>query len=524
MNELSIGCLLQEGRYRIDEVLGRGGFGITYRGVTNVTLSGELGHMDVKVQVAIKEFFISDYCQRGDNGMDVIIPCEANSEKVERYKQKFIREARHLASISHPHIVNVTDVFEENDTVYYVMRYLPGGSLGKLVKQSSVGRLTEEEALKYVRQIGDALDYLHAEKHICHLDVKPANILINTDGNAILIDFGISKIFDETGEALSNPSVNYSNNYAPLEQYQPLTFFSPQTDLYSLGATLYFLLTGTPPPEASVLNEDGFPECPYYVTPRVWQLIKKAMEPRRKNRPQTASEWLGMLDSNGNEEEQDDVKTIAGQPDNGETVVEVMTTGDNASRATGGEYTVTIDDEPKAPVAPAPRKSSHWLTVAAVFIGAIAIGALSFYLLGKPSKVKTAENTLAAELQLQQPVSTAEALRLLGTTDITIERIQAIEQQVKHDGSKDEETVLTSRLMALKHLYLEGLMAERHNTKTLRNAYVIHSGELSNEQRQVMVWFFNQPKSVQKLWEGLATPAATFDDFKQKIEQAKTTE
>ena len=297
MQELKAGSTLRNGRYRIDKVLGRGGFGITYQGETVTTISGELGNMDVKVKIAIKEFFMRDRCIRGGDGMGVTVPAEGSHQQVDKYKNKFISEARKLSEIHHPNIINVSDVFEENSTVYYVMQYLGGGSMADIVKQTDVGRLSEDEALKYIHQIGDALSYLHSEKHMCHLDVKPANVLLSEDGKAILIDFGISKTWDDTGNGESSTSsVSYSNNYAPLEQYQSLKQFSPETDLYSLGATFFYMLTGNTPPEASELL-DGFPKCPYYINnAHLWRALELAMQPRKKDRPETVAKWINILD------------------------------------------------------------------------------------------------------------------------------------------------------------------------------------------------------------------------------------
>jgi serine/threonine protein kinase len=143
----------------------------------------------------------------------------------------------------------VIDVFEENDTVYYVMPYFAGGSLQDYVKMHGV--LSEQEAMKCVKQIASALKYMHEEQHICHYDVKPANILLDDKGNAVLIDFGISKNYDAQGQETTATPVGVSDGYAPIEQYQQnVEEFSPVSDVYALGATLYFLLHGKRPVSA----------------------------------------------------------------------------------------------------------------------------------------------------------------------------------------------------------------------------------------------------------------------------------
>ncbi|MBR3451266.1 MAG: SEL1-like repeat protein [Muribaculaceae bacterium] len=239
MNELKQGTPLQGGKYIIKRVLGQGGFGITYL-AEQVSLGRE---------VAIKEFFMKDNCVRNEETGGVTVPTTGSAVQVKQYRKKFLKEARTLASLAHPNIVSVIDVFEENGTVYYSMPFLPGGSLNDVVK--STGRLPEREALHYIQQVAEALKYLHEEKHLCHYDVKPANILLDSNGNPVLIDFGISKNYDSQGNETSSTPVGMSEGFAPIEQYQHLIAeFSPASDVYALGATLYFLVTGTKPPTA----------------------------------------------------------------------------------------------------------------------------------------------------------------------------------------------------------------------------------------------------------------------------------
>ena len=239
MQSLQPNTTLQSRKYRIERVLGQGGFGITY-----LAEQVSLGR-----KVAIKEFFMKDFCSRDEATLSMLTPSTGSSKQVEQYKRKFIKEARNLARLNHPHIINVIDVFEENDTVYYVMPYLSGGSLQDYVKTHGV--LSESEAMKYIKQIASALKYMHEEQHICHYDVKPANILLDGKGNAVLIDFGISKNYDASGHETTTTPVGMSEGYAPIEQYQQnVEEFSPVSDVYALGATLYFLLHGKRPVSA----------------------------------------------------------------------------------------------------------------------------------------------------------------------------------------------------------------------------------------------------------------------------------
>ena len=239
MQHLQPNTTLQGGKYRIERVLGQGGFGITYL-ATQTSLQRK---------VAIKEFFMKEFCSRDEATLTMQTFSVGCSKLVEQYRMKFIKEARNLARLNHPNIISVIDVFEENGTVYYVMPYLAGGSLQDYVKTH--GTLSEQEAMKYVKQIASALKYMHEEQHICHYDVKPANILLDDKGNAVLIDFGISKNYDSAGQETTTTPVGMSEGYAPIEQYQQnVEEFSPASDVYALGATLYFLLHGKRPVSA----------------------------------------------------------------------------------------------------------------------------------------------------------------------------------------------------------------------------------------------------------------------------------
>lgn len=239
MQHLQPNTTLQGGKYRIERVLGQGGFGITYLAT----------QLSLQRKVAIKEFFMKDFCSRDESTRTMSAPSTGSSKLVEQYRKKFIKEARNLARLNHPHIISVIDVFEENGTVYYVMPYLIGGSLQDYVKTH--GTLSEQEAMKYVKQIASALKYMHEELHICHYDVKPANILLDNKGDAVLIDFGISKNYDASGHQTSTTPIGLSEGYAPIEQYQQnVEEFSPASDVYALGATLYFLLHGKRPVNA----------------------------------------------------------------------------------------------------------------------------------------------------------------------------------------------------------------------------------------------------------------------------------
>ena len=279
------GSLLQGGKYRIEKVLGQGGFGITYLGV----------QVGLNRQVAIKEFFMKEYCNREEDTSHVTVPSIGSRQQVDRFRDKFMKEAQSIASLSHPSIIRIYDVFEENGTAYYVMEYHSHGSLSELVQRS--GRLDETDALRYIRQIADALAYIH-ERNMNHLDIKPSNVLLDDKDNVVLIDFGMSKRYDEEGNQTSTTPVGISHGYAPMEQYNAggVNTFSPQVDIYSLGATLYKLLTGKTPPQANEVFNEGLPALPSYVFASTVRAITEAMRPARKDRPCSVGNFLSLLD------------------------------------------------------------------------------------------------------------------------------------------------------------------------------------------------------------------------------------
>lgn len=284
MQQLQTDSTLQGGKYIIQEVLGQGGFGITYLAE----------HELLGTKVAIKEFFMKDFCNREDITSHVSVVSEGGQEQVARFREKFLKEARSIAKLRHPNIVRISDVFEENGTAYYVMDYCEGGSLSEQIKIHPSG-MDERLALKYVRQVASALSYIH-ERRMMHLDVKPANILLDAQGNAVLIDFGLAKQYDATtGNQTSTTPVGISHGYAPIEQYKMggVSEFSPATDVYSLGATLYYLITGQTPPEAQILLEEGLPQ--FTASMPVAKAIEQAMKVRRANRPQAVKDWLDIL-------------------------------------------------------------------------------------------------------------------------------------------------------------------------------------------------------------------------------------
>lgn len=313
MQHLQPDTILQNGKYKIERVLGQGGFGITYLATQTISIEGPIGSIKTEIKLAVKEFFMSDVCNREPGSNHISVPSVSSRQLVERFKEKFIKEARNISELKHPYIIKVVDVFEENGTAYYVMEYHGNGSLCTLL--NSCHTLSETEALRYIRQIADALHYIH-NRQMNHLDVNPENILLDDSNNTVLIDFGLSKHFDETDSLTNTTPVVISHGYAPLEQYRAggVSEFSPATDIYSLGATLYRMLIGKNPPDANEVNEDGLPTMPTSISSEIRTAIEAAMQPRRKDRPQNIDAFLSLLGNVKNTD--DEVETVIEPPHN----------------------------------------------------------------------------------------------------------------------------------------------------------------------------------------------------------------
>lgn len=275
--------------YRIERVLGQGSFGITY--VANVRLKGRLGAIESTATVAIKEFFLRDVSSR--NGLRVF--SVSDSTLCSDYRRDFLREAQNLSRLDNDHIVKVLETIEENDTVYYVMEYLSGGNLDQHIL--SHGKLSCREALDIAIQIGEALKCMHAQ-HMLHLDLKPLNVMRGEDGHIVLIDFGLSKCFGADGQPESSTRIGQgTTGYAPIEQhsFNKADGFMPTLDIYALGATLFKMLTGSVPPEASVVLNEGLPVDELSsagVPPAIIALVERAMQPLRRMRHQTVDEFI----------------------------------------------------------------------------------------------------------------------------------------------------------------------------------------------------------------------------------------
>ncbi len=327
---LAIGTMLR-GTYRIDRYLASGGFGNTYV-ATNVNF-GEV--------YAIKEFFLKGVSQRNGDSVTVSVNNSDNLNTFESQKRKFKKEAVRLRKLNNPHIVRVYDLFEENGTIYYVMDYIEGTSLRDVMSQLG-GPMSEAEVFDILTQVLNALDEVH-KQGVFHLDLKPANIMLNKQHVAIVIDFGASKQLSREDEASTSTGISFTNGYAPTEQMEKnLEKIGPWTDFYSLGATLYNLLSARKPPLPSDVLYDESPDkhmslpMPPTVSQPMRNLVLWLMQGNRSKRPQNVKQIYAFINQNFGNNNQHVVNepapvgnNVADNQENEATVFETNLTGNN---------------------------------------------------------------------------------------------------------------------------------------------------------------------------------------------------
>ena len=287
-NLLTLPAGLELGAYRIQRPLGQGGFGITYLARESST----------GAQVVIKENLPTFCAMRDRTGLSVAPTNPHDKEKVySKLLTRFVEEAQMLAKLDHPNIVKVLSAFEALGTAYYVMPWVGGRELHKAAP--APGEINEAWLLPVLRALLGALQYLHGQ-NIYHRDVKPANILLTAQNTPVLIDFGTARaiITEHSATLVGSPG------YSPIEQITTHGKRGPWTDVYSLGATCYRLITGERPPEANErLMDDDDPLRPLAdrtdlhsrFSRELLAGIDKALAMRARNRWQTAGEWLATL-------------------------------------------------------------------------------------------------------------------------------------------------------------------------------------------------------------------------------------
>ena len=440
-NTLREGTLLKAGTYRVEKAIGNGGFGITYRGV----------HVELGRTVAIKEFFISEYCVRDILDQTMSVAVEQNVPLVDNYRKKFLQEARMVAKLNNRHIIDVFDIFEENGTAYYVMEYLAGGSLEEKVK--SGGALPESEVRRIVSQLGGALSYVHGQK-ILHLDIKPSNIMIDDEGDVVLIDFGISKQYDDARSTHSTYAATFSKSYAPIEQYEKggVRNFIPALDVYSFGATIYYLVSGTVPPTAFDLLKGGTVSVPR-VSKELSAAIIAAMQPVQSNRLQSIDDFLAMVEGKG--------VAVAGKPgkgatsskDDSRTVIEVSGSG-------VGSFEVFADGERQ------PKKGNKAILWVIIIVSVLALlGAGAYFFFMNPQAGKNNNSQLAGSKGDDALLPIVEALQgvLPGDSMAEPDNIQEPDGVAEPDSVQEPVEVAVTDSVPVEKKVTEAVEIENKN-------------------------------------------------------------
>ena len=285
--------------YQIESVLGQGSFGITYKAKAFTVIKGKFGEelAETNTPKAIKEFFMKEDNEREESGS---ITGMSEGGLSFNYAQKFKKEAENLASMNHTNIVKVIDFIAANNTYYYVMNFIEGENLNDYLKHH---KMSEKEATDTIVEVAKALKYMHEEKHMLHLDLKPGNIMRrSSDGNIFLIDFGLSKHYNEEGVPETSTSVGLGTpGYAPIEQANSKNAkkFRETLDVYALGATFYKLLTGQAPPSADELvsDEDIISNelIKFGINETLVSAVICAMKPNVKDRTQNIKGFMDSL-------------------------------------------------------------------------------------------------------------------------------------------------------------------------------------------------------------------------------------
>jgi eukaryotic-like serine/threonine-protein kinase len=271
-NPMLAGKILQNGKYTILQEIGRGGFGVTFKAMHHY-----LGQEVVMKTINERLRQHSDF---------------------PKFQRQFQDEARRLATCVHPHIVRVSDFFEEESLPYMVMEYIPGETLGAAFVLPGIP-LPEIIAIHYIRQIGAALQVVH-KNGLLHRDIKPDNIILRQGTQeVVLIDFGIAREFNHGAKQTHTGLV--SEGYAPIEQYLTQALRTAATDVYGLAATLYALLTAQVPIPALLRDREKMPfprDLQPHLSAAVNQAVIRGMAVETQFRPTTVAEWLELLPGN----------------------------------------------------------------------------------------------------------------------------------------------------------------------------------------------------------------------------------
>jgi eukaryotic-like serine/threonine-protein kinase len=388
-----------QGRYRIVRQLGQGGMGAVYEAVDQ----------RLDTTVALKETLFAE----------------------ERLRKQFEREARLLARLHHPALPRVSDHFSEGDGQFLVMQFIPGDDLSEMMTRKQ-GPFPVDQVLTWADQLLDALDYLHTQDpQIIHRDIKPQNLKLTSRGQIILLDFGLAKgQAGEISRVTTSASIfGYTPNYAPLEQIQGLGTDS-RSDLYSLGATLYHLMTGVKPPDAltraaALVNGQPDPlvrasEANPAVAPELDHVLSKAMAQSRDQRYPTASEMRKAFDSSSQAEtivNRGEAKTMLFPPPPSTVAVPTQTVAASPQTVPTGETTV---------VRRGPTRKILPIALSAAVVLLVACGVFGFYLLQN-------RNEQPGESTVETPQAVASPAAVVSPTPDTSAALTPDEDEDKDD-------------------------------------------------------------------------------------------
>lgn len=294
---LPVGTNLSGDQFTITSRLSAGGFGITYRAQDNF-----LGRT-----VVIKECFADDFCIRSDK--QVLARNQASEKNFRSIVDMFIREARSLAKLRHPNIVGVHRAFEENGTAYMALDLIVGHDLDNILEVNST-RLPPSGVKDMLLRLLDAVETIH-DLDLLHRDISPDNIMIDNDGNPVLIDFGAARGDASRRTRAISSLLVVKDGYSPQELYVAGSIQTPSSDLYALAATFYHVLSGEAPPNSQIRTMEIAGQNPDPCVPLAGRIngyepafleaIDKAMQPLPRDRLQSAGEWLDLI-ADDNEE------------------------------------------------------------------------------------------------------------------------------------------------------------------------------------------------------------------------------
>lgn len=290
-DELAAGTTLLHGQYTIDSFLNAGGFGITY-----------LARDSLGRKVVIKECFPSAFCRR--SRAFVQPRSRAHQNDFRSIVRLFVQEAHNLAKLTHPHIVGVHQVFEDNDTAYMALDFVDGHDLLDVIEDNS-RKLTPAQIKTILIALLDAVGCIHA-LGILHRDISPDNILLSNDLHPVLIDFGAAREAASKQSRVLSAMRVVKDGYSPQEFYIAGSDQTPSSDLYALAASFYHLISGQVPPNsqsrlAAIASgeADPYPKLAGRIAgydPAFLAAIDKALAILPKDRLQSASDWLAMID------------------------------------------------------------------------------------------------------------------------------------------------------------------------------------------------------------------------------------